>query len=160
MSARAKSNLRSRNRKCSARWPLIPTISRLIDTFAHDPDPVIAAICVSARAAARDRVWGHRACPVGDTGPVVIDLDATLDRGAFGEREVRPRPSSVGSDFIRCWPSSITAPAVPGSRWRGCCARGRANANDAADQIAVLDAALAELPEQVRSRALVRGDSG
>ena len=37
---------------------------------------------------------------------------------------------------------------------------GRANANDAADQIAVLDAALAQLPEQVRSRALVRGDTG
>ena len=37
---------------------------------------------------------------------------------------------------------------------------GRANANDAADQIAVLDAALAQLPEQARSRVLVRGDTG
>ena len=37
---------------------------------------------------------------------------------------------------------------------------GKANANDAADQIAVLDAALAQLPEQVRSRVLVRGDTG
>ena len=37
---------------------------------------------------------------------------------------------------------------------------GRANANTAADQIAVLDAALAQLPEGLRSRVLVRGDSG
>ena len=37
---------------------------------------------------------------------------------------------------------------------------GRANANTAADQIAVLDAALAQLPEPLRSRVLVRGDSG
>ena len=37
---------------------------------------------------------------------------------------------------------------------------GRAIANDAADQIAVLDAALAQLPEQVRSRVLVHGDTG
>ena len=37
---------------------------------------------------------------------------------------------------------------------------GRANANNAADQIAVLDAALAQLPEQLRPRVLVRGDAG
>ncbi len=37
---------------------------------------------------------------------------------------------------------------------------GKANANDAADQIVVLDAALAQLPEPVRSRVLVRGDTG
>ena len=37
---------------------------------------------------------------------------------------------------------------------------GRANASDAADQIAVLDAALAQLPESVRPRVLVCGDTG
>jgi len=37
---------------------------------------------------------------------------------------------------------------------------GKANANDAGDQIAVLDAALAQLPQPVRSRVLVRGDTG
>jgi hypothetical protein len=37
---------------------------------------------------------------------------------------------------------------------------GRANANDAADQIAVLDGALAQLPEPARARVLVRGDTG
>jgi hypothetical protein len=36
---------------------------------------------------------------------------------------------------------------------------GRANANNAGDQIAVVDAALAQLPEQVRGRVLVRGDA-
>lgn len=37
---------------------------------------------------------------------------------------------------------------------------GNANANDAADQITVLDAALAQLPDHLRSRVLVRGDAG
>jgi hypothetical protein len=37
---------------------------------------------------------------------------------------------------------------------------GKATANNAADQIAVLDAALAQLPERLRSRVLVRGDTG
>jgi Transposase DDE domain group 1 len=37
---------------------------------------------------------------------------------------------------------------------------GKATANDAADQIAVLDDALAQLPAEVRSRVLVRGDTG
>ena len=41
-----------------------------------------------------------------------------------------------------------------------CCARVRAAANDAAGQIAVLDAALAQLPEQDRKKVLVRGDTG
>ena len=39
-------------------------------------------------------------------------------------------------------------------------APGRANANNAADQVAVLDAALAQLPDAVRFRVLVRGDAG
>jgi hypothetical protein len=37
---------------------------------------------------------------------------------------------------------------------------GNANANNAADQIAVLDAALKQLPTPARSRVLVRGDAG
>jgi hypothetical protein len=37
---------------------------------------------------------------------------------------------------------------------------GNANANHAADQIAVLDAALAQLPDDARDRVLVRGDAG
>ena len=37
---------------------------------------------------------------------------------------------------------------------------GNANANDAADQVSVLDAALAQLPEDARGRVLVRGDAG
>jgi hypothetical protein len=37
---------------------------------------------------------------------------------------------------------------------------GKATANDAADQIALLDGALARLPAQLRSQVLVRGDTG
>ena len=53
-----------------------PTISRLIDRLGADPENAVAAIR-AARAAARDRVWGHRS-PVSPTGQVVVDLDATL----------------------------------------------------------------------------------
>ena len=37
---------------------------------------------------------------------------------------------------------------------------GNGGPNDAEDQIAALDAALAQLPEQARARVLVRGDAG
>ena len=51
-------------------------MSRLITRLAADADDVVAAIA-SARAAARERVWGAVGAPVQD-GRVVIDLDATL----------------------------------------------------------------------------------
>ena len=53
-----------------------PTVSRLIATLAEDSDGALAAIN-SARAAARERVWGSAGAPIQD-GQVVIDLDATL----------------------------------------------------------------------------------
>ena len=61
-----------------------PTISRLIDALGDDAAAVITAIR-AARAAARAKVWGHR-WPVPITGPVVVDLDATLV-GAHSEKE-------------------------------------------------------------------------
>ena len=61
-----------------------PTISRLIDTSGADSAAVITAIR-TARAAARATVWGHRS-PIPTTGPVVVDLDATLI-GAHSEKE-------------------------------------------------------------------------
>jgi hypothetical protein len=79
-----------------------PTISRLIDALARDPEPVIAAIR-DARAAARDKVWSHRQ-PIGEAGPVVIDLDATLV-GAHSEKEGATPNFKRGFGFTRCWRS-------------------------------------------------------
>jgi len=53
-----------------------PTVSRLIARLAEDADGALGAIS-SARAVARERVWGWAGAPVQD-GQVVIDLDATL----------------------------------------------------------------------------------
>lgn len=134
-----------------------PTISRLIETFAEDPVAVIAAIRV-ARAAARARVWGHRR-PMGEGAPVVIDLDATLV-GAHSEKEGATPNFKRGFGFHPMLAFVDHGQGGTGEPLAAMLRPGKANANDAADQIAVLDAALAQLPEQVRSQVLVRGDTG
>jgi hypothetical protein len=98
-----------------------PTISRLIDSLGEDSEAAIAAIR-AARAAARTTVWGHRV-PVPVTGPVVVDLDATLI-GAHSEKEGATRTSNAASGFIRCWPSSITVPGALESPLPACCVPG------------------------------------
>ena len=135
-----------------------PTISRLMDTLAEDPGPVIAAIR-GARAAARTTVWAHR-CPFGDnSGLVVIDLDATLVESHSEKQGASPNfKRGFGFHpmlaFVDHGCGGTGEPLVAMLR------PGKSTANDAADQIAVLDAALAQLPEQARSEVLVRGDTG
>ena len=51
-------------------------MSRLIARLAEDADGALGAVS-SARAVARERVWGWAGAPTQD-GQVVIDLDATL----------------------------------------------------------------------------------
>ena len=80
--------------------------------------------------------------------------------GRIRRRRTRPRTSSGASGFTPCSPLSTTRAGRHRRAAGGLLRPGQANANDAADQIAVLDAALAQLPEQTRSRVLVRGDTG
>ena len=134
-----------------------PTISRLIDTLGDDSATVITAIR-AARAGARAKVWAHRS-PVPSSGPVVVDLDATLV-GAHSEKEGATANFKRGFGFHPMLAFVDHGAGGTGEPLVGMLRPGRANANDAADQIAVLDAALAQLPEQARSRVLVRGDTG
>jgi Transposase DDE domain group 1 len=134
-----------------------PTISRLIDALGDGSAAVITAIR-GARAAARAKVWSHRS-PVPITGPVVVDLDATLV-GAHSEKEGATPNFKRGFGFHPLLAFVDHGAGGTGEPLVGMLRPGRANANNAADQIAVLDAALAQLPEQVRSRVLVRGDAG
>lgn len=134
-----------------------PTISRLIDALASDAMPVIAAIR-AARAAARARVWGHH-CPVAEGGPAVIDLDATLV-GAHSEKEGATANFKRGFGFHPMLAFVDHGAGGTGEPLVAMLRPGKATANDAADQIAVLTAALAQLPERLRSRVLVRGDTG
>lgn len=134
-----------------------PTISRLIDSLGEDCEAVIAAIR-AARAAARATVWGHRV-PVPIAGPVVVDLDATLI-GAHSEKEGATPTFKRGFGFHPLLAFVDHGAGGTGEPLVGMLRPGKANANTAADQIAVLDAALAQLPERMRERVLVRGDSG
>jgi hypothetical protein len=134
-----------------------PTISRLIDALGDDSGAALAAIR-RARAAARAVVWGHR-CPVAAQGQVIVDLDATLI-GAHSEKEGATPNFKRGFGFHPTMAFVDHGAGGTGEPLAAMLRPGRANASDAADQIAVLDAALAQLPEAVRERVLVRGDTG
>jgi hypothetical protein len=134
-----------------------PTISRLMDGLGEDPVAVVAAIRC-ARAAARQWVWGHR-CPVGADGAVIIDLDATLVTSHSDKQGASPN-FKRGFGFHPMLAFVDHGAGGTGEPLVGMLRPGTATANDAADQIAVLDAALAQLPEQLRRRVLVRGDTG
>jgi DDE family transposase len=134
-----------------------PTISRLIEALGDDSAAVIAAIR-GARAGARATVWRHRS-PIPLMGPVVVDLDATLV-GSHSEKEGATANFKRGFGFHPMLAFVDHGAGGTGEPLVGMLRPGRANANDAADQIAVLDAALAQLPEQTRCRVLVRGDTG
>jgi hypothetical protein len=137
-----------------------PTVSRLIDALADRPGEAVAAIRV-ARAAARAAVWAHRTPFADDSngGQVVVDLDATLI-GAHSEKEHATPNFKRGFGFHPMLAFVDHGAGGTGEPLAGLLRPGKANANDAADQIAVLDAALAQLPADVRSRVLVRGDTG
>lgn len=138
-----------------------PTMSRLVDVLASDPESAIAAIR-KARAVARQKVWGHRS-PVGeagqDAGRVVIDLDATLV-DAHSEKQGATPNFKRGFGFHPMLAFVDHGEGGTGEPLAAMLRPGKANANDAADQVAVLDAALAQLPAEHRSRVLVRGDTG
>ncbi len=133
------------------------TVSRLLDRLAGDVEEVIAAIRV-ARAMAREQVWARRS-PLPAQGPVVVDLDATLVT-AHSDKERATPTFKRGYGFHPLLAFVDHGPSGTGEPLAGMLRAGNAGANTAADQIAVLDAALAQLPEPARSRVLVRGDTG
>ena len=133
-----------------------PTISRLLETLAEEPHAAIGAIR-RARAAAREKVWRHRS-PVG-TDPAVIDLDATLV-AAHSEKQGATPNFKRGFGFHPMLAFVDHGEGGTGEPLAAMLRPGKANANDAADQIAVLDGALAQLPAEHRPRVLVRGDTG
>ena len=111
----------------------------------------------AARAAARARAWRAGAAP---TGRLVLDLDATLidahtDRkqGAAGSYK-----HTFGFHPLACY---LDRGDGRGEALAGILRPGNAGANDAADQVAVLELALAQLPTRPRGsrRVLVPSDS-
>ncbi|MGJ9424197.1 IS1380 family transposase [Aeromicrobium sp. CF3.5] len=134
-----------------------PTISRLIDALGADPVAAVDAIRAT-RASARAKVWGHHS-PFADHDTVVVDLDASLI-GAHSEKELASPNYKRGFGFHPMMAFVDHGSGGTGEPLAAMLRTGRATANSADDQIAVLDQALAQLPERSRSRVLVRGDSG
>ena len=136
-----------------------PTVSRLVATLAGDVDAAVTAIR-AARAAARSRVWDHRRPVSGGAGSqVIIDLDATLVT-AHSDKELAAPTFKRGYGFHPLLAFCDHGPAGTGETLAGLLRTGSAGANTAADHIAVLDQALAQLPEHERGQVLVRTDSG
>jgi hypothetical protein len=126
------------------------TAYRLVERIAADPD-ALGRIRV-ARAEARARVWRRGARP----RLVVIDLDATLLEAHSLKQGAAPNRKG-GYGFHPMLAYLDGSEEAPAGRLRP----GNAGANTAADKIAVLDAALEQLPGRVAAREpiLMRADS-
>ena len=136
-----------------------PTVSRLIAVLAGDVDAAVAAIR-SARAEARDRVWGRRRPVAGPPGgQVTIDMDATLVT-AHSEKEHAAPTFKRGFGFHPLFAFVDHGEDGSGETLAGMLRTGSAGANCAADHITVLDAALTQLPESERQNVVVRTDTG
>ena len=90
---------------------------------------------------------------------MVVDLDATLV-GAHSEKEGAAPTFKRGFGFHPMLAFVDHGAGGTGEPLAAMLRPGRANASDAADHIAVLDAALAQLPGAGRARVLVRADTG
>ena len=127
-------------------------------------DPRTLDKIARARAAVRAHVW-QLICarPAGFpwlaiagkllAGWLVIDLDATLIT-ARSDKEGAASTFKMGYGFHPLgawWP-------IPPSRWRCCCGRATPGSNTFADHLAVLTAAIRQIPARMRSRLLVRVD--
>jgi hypothetical protein len=124
-----------------------PTVSRLVATLARDVEAALGAIG-SARAAARERVWGWAGAPVAD-GRVVIDLDATLVT-AHSEKESATRTWKKTFGFHPLLAYADHGEGGTGEPLAGLLRPGNAGSNTATDHIEVFDAALAQLPAHLR----------
>ena len=132
-----------------------PTVSRLLDSLAADVEEVLAVIR-AVRAGSRGQVWSQ-ANPVGD-GPVVVDLDATLV-GAHSDKQGAAPNFKRGFGFHPLLAFADHGPGGAAEPLAGLLRPGNAGSSTAADHIAVLDAAIAQLPDADRGRVLVRADS-
>ena len=122
-------------------------MSRLVATLARDVEAALGAIG-SARAAARERVWGWAGAPVAD-GRVVIDLDATLVT-AHSEKESATRTWKKTFGFHPLLAYADHGEGGTGEPLAGLLRPGNAGSNTATDHIEVFDAALAQLPAHLR----------
>jgi len=128
-----------------------PTVSRTVDTLAADAARALASID-TARAAARARVWALAGEHAPDHGidadrPLIIDTDATLIT-AHSDKEQAAPTFKRGFGFHPLWAFADHGAEGTGEPLTCLLRKGNAGSNTAADHIAVVKAALAQLPSQ------------
>ncbi len=130
-----------------------PTAWRIVHEVGTDPRGVAALW--SALARVRERAWALGAAP---TGPLTIDLDATLVRAHSDKQGARPtHKHGFGFHPLVCW---LDRGDGTGEALSGILRPGNAGANTAQDHLAVLAMALLALPKPARGGpVLVRADS-
>jgi hypothetical protein len=132
-----------------------PTVSRRIDALAANVDDSVAAIRTArAQARALRLEWA----PLPNNVSVPVDIDATLLTAHSEKEDATPTYKRTFGhapllEYLDHGEGGTGEPLAVKLR------PGRANANNAADNIAVLDDALAQLPADKRPRVLVRTDA-
>lgn len=140
-----------------------PTVSRVVAALAGDVEEVVAAIR-AARARARAAVWARRR-PLAGTpgrragGQVVVDIDATLVTAHSDKQGAEPTYKR-GYGFHPMCAFLDHGELGTGETLAVNLRPGRSAAQDSADHITILEAALAQLPERERGQVLVRADTG
>ena len=139
-----------------------PTVSRTIDALAADAAWALAAID-TARAAAGARAWRRagehaRDHDASKDAPLPIDLDATLVT-AHSDKEHAAPTFKRGFGHHRLWVFADHGSEGTGEPLAVMLRPGNAGSNTAADHIAVVRAALKQLPGSRRGKhLLVRAD--
>lgn len=134
-----------------------PTVSRVIDDLAAGGQDALDAIA-AAHAAARARVHAAGGGPVGK-GLVPLDIDATLITAHSEKEDARPTyKRGFGHHPVMAFLDH--GDGASGEALAGLLRPGNANANNGADLVATLEAALAQLPGPLAARVLVRSDGG
>jgi hypothetical protein len=125
-----------------------PTIWRAF----HEHDETSLVALRSARAAARARFWSTAGAP----DEVILDIDAALVEVHATGKEAAASHFKGGFGFhpMFCFADHS------GEALAGLLRPGNATANDAADQLAVIDAAIAQLPAPHRAGHRVGDDPG
>lgn len=134
-----------------------PTVSRVIDDLAAGGQDVLDAIG-AAHATARARVHAAGGGPAGK-GPVPLDIDPTLVSAHSDKEDARPTyKRGFGHHPVLAFLDH--GDGGTGEALAGLLRPGNANANKATDLVATLDRALAQLPDGLRDRVLIRSDGG
>jgi hypothetical protein len=130
----------------------VPSDTTVARTFAA-VTPATRAAVAAAVAPVRGEVWSRTAAATG-TGPVILDIDASLIE-VHSENKAHAEPTFKGGYGFH--PMLCFADAT-GEALAGLLRAGNAGANTVADHVTVLDQAISQLPAQIAAGHRERDD--